>query len=73
MKENDLILGGFAKAHARELSAAELDGFEWLLEQKDQEIYDWLSGRVDAPAGFLPSLLAKLRNFHPGLPSGEKD
>ncbi len=66
-KEVDLILGGFAKASARGLSDEEFLQFENLLEEKDHDIYDWLTGLQDTPKEFDTPLLAKLRGFTPDI------
>jgi len=66
-KEVDLILGGFAKAHARELSEEEFVQFETLLEEKDHDIYDWITGAQDVPKEFDTPLFKKLCNFTPGI------
>ena len=66
-KEVDLILGGFAKAHAAELSAAEFSQFEDLLEEKDHDIYDWITGSQPTPTEFNTSLFAKLCAFTPDI------
>jgi len=65
IRETDLILGPFADAHLRGLSAAQLDAFEALLEQPDQDLYDWLKG-APAPAAFEGEVLAMIRAFRPG-------
>ena len=64
-KEADIILGGFAKAHAASLNDGELDMFENLLAQKDHDIYDWITGAQDTPAEFETPVLAKIRAFKP--------
>ena len=32
------------------MTGTELDGYEALLEENDQDLYQWVSGQVDAPA-----------------------
>lgn len=49
MRETDLVLGGFADREIEALSEAELAQFEALLEVQDQEMLDWLTGRVVVP------------------------
>lgn len=66
-KEVDLILGGFAKAHAAELSDVEFFQFEELLEEKDHDIYDWITGLQPTPAEFDTRLFAKLCKFTPDI------
>ena len=64
-KEADLLLGGFAKAHMHELTEDEVTQFEDLLEAKDHDIYDWISGKVPVPANYDTPILLKLRAFDP--------
>ncbi len=62
-KEADLLLGAFADAHMAELPPAELDQFETLLQEQDQDIYDWVLGRAETPAEFDTPLMARLKAF----------
>ncbi|MEO0999478.1 MAG: succinate dehydrogenase assembly factor 2 [Pseudomonadota bacterium] len=48
-REMDLVLGGFADAALAGLSDEALAGFDRLLEENDQDIYAWISGRTPAP------------------------
>ena len=49
IKEMDLILGGWADAHLAEADEATLDLFERVLEEEDQDLYQWVSGQRQAP------------------------
>jgi len=62
-KENDILLGQFARAHIAGFDAAELDQYERLLETGDNEIYDWISGRITVPAEADTAVLRKLLAF----------
>lgn len=53
MKEMDLILGPFADTGLAQLSDGDLDIYEDLLDENDQELYKWFSGQVDIPAQFV--------------------
>jgi antitoxin CptB len=53
MQEMDLILGPFSDAGLAELSARDLDLYEDMLAENDQELYRWFSGQVDAPEQFI--------------------
>ncbi|PHR93414.1 MAG: succinate dehydrogenase assembly factor 2 [Robiginitomaculum sp.] len=66
-KEADLILGGFAKAHARSLNDEELDQLETLLAEKDHDIYDWICGVQALPKSFDTPLFARVCAFKPEL------
>jgi antitoxin CptB len=73
-READLILGPFADRHVPEFSEAELDWFEALLEQPDQDVYGWILEREPTPAEFDGPLMNKLKAFrdeaHKGLAPG---
>ena len=62
-READLILGPFADSHVRDFAPAELDWFERLLEQADQDLYAWILGRAPTPAEFDGPLMNKLKAF----------
>lgn len=49
IKEMDLILGNFAKDHLSALQSAELDAYEALLEEADQDLYLWVTGQKSPP------------------------
>jgi len=52
-READLILGPFADKHVASFSPAELDWFEALLEQPDQDLYGWIVGTAPTPAAWI--------------------
>lgn len=56
MKEMDLILGPYADAALAEYADADLDAYERLLDENDQDLYLWVTGARAAPAEFLPEL-----------------
>ncbi len=47
--ENDLMLGGFVRAHLAAFDAAELTALEALLDLPDPDLADWLTGRQPIP------------------------
>ena len=49
MREMDMLLGPFSDGPLSELSDAELDIYEQLLSENDQEIYRWISGQEEIP------------------------
>jgi antitoxin CptB len=67
MKEVDLILGGFAEAQIADLSEAELDDFETLLEAQDRDVFGWVTGEFQIPALFATVLFQKICAFHTHL------
>jgi len=60
MKEMDLILGGFADRQLAALTDQDLDLYELLLEEMDQDLYDWASGRAETPERYQ-QLMDKIR------------
>ncbi len=58
-KEMDLILGRFADAHLAALPPEQLDQFDALMEENDQDLYQWVTGQTAAPASFAP-LVARI-------------
>lgn len=63
-KENDILLGQFARAHIASFDASELDQYERLLAASDNDIYDWVSGKVAVPAESDTPVVRKLLAFH---------
>jgi antitoxin CptB len=63
--EGDLLLGRFAARHLARLDRADLDRYEALLDESDQELFDWISGRAPVPARHDHELFRRLRTFRP--------
>ncbi len=62
-KEADLILGRFADANLDAMSADDVQAFEHLLDQPDQDIYAWIIGREPVPREFDGSVMHALQAF----------
>jgi antitoxin CptB len=58
----DLLLGAFCDERVADLSEAELDDFEVLLEVPDADLYARIVGPDAAPA--QSPIIAELRRFH---------
>lgn len=52
IKEMDIILSRFAQAHLAQLPVQTLDLYDALLEENDQDLYQWVTGQVAPPARF---------------------
>ena len=63
MKELDLLIGGFADQHLGELSPAQLDRFEALLDVPEPLMYSWLMGQDRPPAEYDHDVMILLLNF----------
>ena len=64
IRETDLLLGRFADAWIGEMSDAELDEYERLLEVPDHDIYGWVTGELDIPQEYRSDLLSRIASFH---------
>ena len=53
IKEMDIILSRFAQERLHVLSTDQLDTYEALLNENDQDLYQWVTGQVAAPEAFL--------------------
>jgi antitoxin CptB len=62
-REIDLILGGFADARLADLDEAGVDALEALLDQPDQDVYEWITEAAPAPREHDTPTLALIRAF----------
>ncbi len=51
-KEMDIILTRYAKARLDAMNVAELDIYDALLHENDQDLYQWVTGQHPAPEAF---------------------
>ena len=56
IKEMDIILGNFATDRLAEFDTAGLDLFDALLEENDQDLYQWVTGQIPAPSQIAPMI-----------------
>ena len=52
IKEMDLILQAFADRNLAQMDAEQLDVYDALLSENDQDLYQWVTGQADAPAKY---------------------
>ena len=52
IREMDLVFGRFVEQHYDQLSPADSECFDRLLQENDLDIYDWILGRREAPAEY---------------------
>ena len=57
IKEMDIILMRYADARLAAMDAAQLDAYEALLEENDQDLYQWVSGQRPAPEALRPLII----------------
>lgn len=65
VKESDLLFGQFAARHLGELDDAQLDRYEALLDEPDQEVLAWVYGRAPIPDHHRNDVFERLRAFEP--------
>lgn len=63
MKETDLLLGAFARAHVPGFDTERLDRYERLLQEPDPAIFAWAIGREAPPPEHDNDVMALLRQF----------
>jgi antitoxin CptB len=66
-KETDLILGSFTKKFINELSKNELDDLEDILNESDDLLYKWITGKMPLPTKYssMPIMLKIIHyNIH---------
>lgn len=64
MREMDLIMGRFADAQIGNLSEAELDEFERLIEVLDRDLLSWVTGEAEVPENYDSDVFRQLKAFH---------
>ena len=63
-KENDFLLGCYAVEVMDSLSEADLDAFEALLRESDNDIYNWVTEREPLPPHLDNAFMAALITFN---------
>ena len=64
MKENDILLGGFAAIHVNDLSDGQVERLEALLDENDNDIYNWITGKEPVPKAHDGDVMAWVRKFN---------
>ena len=57
IKEMDIILDRFATAELSSLSVSDLDLYDSMLEENDQDLYRWVTGQEAPPERFASLIL----------------
>ena len=60
--ENDLMIGGFVRAHLAAFTPEDLDALEALLELPDVDLADWLTGRRPIPEDSAFPMLLRIKD-----------
>ncbi len=61
--ESDLLLGRFARTHLAGLDRVQLDRYEALLAESDQDLLVWIFGRAPVPPRHDHDVFQRLRAF----------
>jgi len=61
--ENDLMIGGFVRAHLATLTETDLDALEVVMEMPDTILADWLTGREPIPTQEETPMLRRMRDY----------
>ena len=62
-REMDLLLGRFADAHIADLSDADVDDLERLIELHDHDLYAAFSDKQSLDAEFAGGIFLRIKNF----------
>ena len=65
-KESDLLFGQFAERHLGSLDEVQLDRYEALLDEADQDVLAWVYDRLPVPPQHDNDVFRLLRTFEPG-------
>jgi antitoxin CptB len=60
--ENDIVFGGFVRRHIEGMCESELVALEALLELPDNDLADWLTGRLPIPVEVDTPMLRRIRD-----------
>jgi antitoxin CptB len=64
MREMDLIMGRFAEEQLNNMSEAELDTFELLIEAQDRDVLAWITNEKETPDNYDTDVFQRLKAFH---------
>lgn len=64
MKENDILLGGFADRYINELTGPQLEDLDNLMAQNDIDVMNWIVGKTPLPEAFDTDLMALIQRFN---------
>ena len=60
--ENDIVIGGFVRRHIGGMGESELVALEALLELPENDLADWLTGRLPIPVEADTPMLRRIRD-----------
>ena len=69
--ENDILFGGFVQRHIAVFDDSELAALETLLDVPDNELADWLTGRLPIPPEVETPMLRRIHQESLSRAAGE--
>ncbi|MBY6055584.1 succinate dehydrogenase assembly factor 2 [Leisingera daeponensis] len=63
IKEMDILLSAYAAASLEQMDAAQLDLYDQLLHENDQDLYQWVTGQAEPQERFR-ALIADIAQTH---------
>jgi antitoxin CptB len=63
IKEMDIILSAYADGHLTRMSEAQINLYDALLEENDQDLYSWVTGQTKPPERFEAMLSQIAQTF----------
>ncbi|HJD56044.1 MAG TPA: succinate dehydrogenase assembly factor 2 [Rickettsia endosymbiont of Pyrocoelia pectoralis] len=62
-KEMDYILGSFADSYLPFMDEKKLLGYSLILDQNDNDLYNWITNKSAAPSGLDAEIIRELRKI----------
>ncbi len=63
MQEIDVFLGRFAERHLGTMNEEQMDRFEAVLEENDNDLFNWISRREALPPALDHDVMKMILNF----------
>ncbi|MGE5504335.1 MAG: succinate dehydrogenase assembly factor 2 [Actinomycetota bacterium] len=61
--ENDILFGRFADRYLAGLAPDQVDRFETLLAEGDNDLFNWVTGKQPVPQAFDHDVMAMIKKF----------
>ena len=61
--ENDILFGGFAEKYIETLTPEQLDRFEALIAETDNDLFVWVTGKEPVPERLDHDVMAMIKVF----------
>ena len=62
-KEMDYMLGSFAEKYLSLMDEKKLEGYSLILDQNDNDLYNWINNKSSAPSYLDAEIIDKLRKI----------